>query len=219
MPGSTPVYGFPYPEPTDLVADYPALGQNLAEDIEAVLPTIGGLAPVSPTSIANSGGSATNTAGLVTFTSVTSISLNGVFTASYRNYFVTYDITGASTASSAELYMRLRASGTDLTTTYLGQRLYAGGASVTGATDLTTGWHVGFVTSGGTSRSAAQTFIYRPQLAQTKAYTTHAAGFSSISYVDLYAGFVTTASAYDGLTLYPTADNISGTIRVYGLKA
>jgi hypothetical protein len=34
MPGTTPIYGFPYPEPTDLVADYPALGQQLAEDVE-----------------------------------------------------------------------------------------------------------------------------------------------------------------------------------------
>lgn len=42
MPGTTPVYGFPYPEPTDLVADYPALGQDLAEDVETV---IQGLSP------------------------------------------------------------------------------------------------------------------------------------------------------------------------------
>lgn len=34
MPGTTPVYGFPYPQSTDLVADYPALGQQLATDIE-----------------------------------------------------------------------------------------------------------------------------------------------------------------------------------------
>lgn len=39
MPGTTPVYGFPYPQPTDLVADYPALGQDLAEDIENHLST------------------------------------------------------------------------------------------------------------------------------------------------------------------------------------
>lgn len=37
MAGSTPIYGFPYPESSDLVANYPALGQDLAEDIESVL--------------------------------------------------------------------------------------------------------------------------------------------------------------------------------------
>lgn len=39
MPGTTPVYGFPYPQSTDLVADYPALGQNLAQDVEDVFAT------------------------------------------------------------------------------------------------------------------------------------------------------------------------------------
>jgi len=33
--GTTPVFGFPYPDPSDLVANYPALGQQLAEDVEA----------------------------------------------------------------------------------------------------------------------------------------------------------------------------------------
>ena len=37
MPGATPIYGFPYPDPSDLVANYPALGQQLAEDVEDVI--------------------------------------------------------------------------------------------------------------------------------------------------------------------------------------
>ena len=79
--GNTPIYGFPYPDPSDLVANYPAMGQELAEDIEAVLPTIGGLAPATPTTIANSGGTASLTGNTVTFSGVSSISLNGCFTA------------------------------------------------------------------------------------------------------------------------------------------
>ncbi len=41
MAGSTPIYGFPYPESSDLVANYPALGQDLAEDIEGVIAGLG----------------------------------------------------------------------------------------------------------------------------------------------------------------------------------
>lgn len=37
MPGTTPIYGLPYPESTDLVANYPALGQDLAEDLDSIL--------------------------------------------------------------------------------------------------------------------------------------------------------------------------------------
>jgi hypothetical protein len=41
MPGSTPIYGFPYPDPSDLVANYPALGQQLAEDVETAIAASG----------------------------------------------------------------------------------------------------------------------------------------------------------------------------------
>jgi hypothetical protein len=37
--GTTPIYGFPYPDPSDLVANYPALGQQLAEDVESTFLT------------------------------------------------------------------------------------------------------------------------------------------------------------------------------------
>jgi hypothetical protein len=37
MAGSTPVFAFPYPQASDLVANYPALGQDLAEDVETVI--------------------------------------------------------------------------------------------------------------------------------------------------------------------------------------
>jgi len=40
--GTTPIYGFPYPDPSDLVANYPALGQDLAEDVETVISGLGG---------------------------------------------------------------------------------------------------------------------------------------------------------------------------------
>jgi len=111
MPGSTPIYGFPYPEATDLVADYPALGQELAEDIEAALPTVGGLAPATPTSIANSGGSASLSGNTVTFTGVSSVSLNGCFTGDYDNYRVI--VYSNSSSTSPDLILRNRASGTD----------------------------------------------------------------------------------------------------------
>jgi hypothetical protein len=32
--GTTPIFGFPYPDPSDLVANYPATAQQLAEDVE-----------------------------------------------------------------------------------------------------------------------------------------------------------------------------------------
>ena len=48
MAGTTPIYGIPYPESSDLVANYPALGEGLADKLEDKLPTYAGTAPTSP---------------------------------------------------------------------------------------------------------------------------------------------------------------------------
>ena len=48
MAGSTPIYGLPYPQPSDLVANYPALGEDLAETLDEKLPTYAATAPTSP---------------------------------------------------------------------------------------------------------------------------------------------------------------------------
>lgn len=67
MAGTTPIYGFPYPEPTDLVADYPALGQQLAEDVEDTIAAI----PM--------GGMTLITSGSLTGASVTMSSIPGTY--------------------------------------------------------------------------------------------------------------------------------------------
>jgi len=48
MAGTTPIYGIPYPESSDLVANYPALGEGLADKLEDKLPTLSATAPTSP---------------------------------------------------------------------------------------------------------------------------------------------------------------------------
>jgi len=72
-----------------------------------------GLTQVTPTSIANSGGSSSLSGGAVTFTGVTSISLNGVFTSTYENYFVIATVTASAGTATK---VRLGNAGTDTTT-------------------------------------------------------------------------------------------------------
>lgn len=48
MAGSTTIYGIPYPEPSDLVANYPALGEDLAEKVDEKLPRYQATAPSTP---------------------------------------------------------------------------------------------------------------------------------------------------------------------------
>lgn len=176
-----------------------------------------GLYLITPTSIANSGGSASASGGAVTFTGVTSVSLNGVFTSTYDNYCIVI----ANTASAANLLMRLRSSGTDNTTSDYSHGIYqytsanVAQAAVVGS--ATSSWTVScFATNQGMTLD-----IYSPYLS---AHTT-AAGMGSYSYSStpyassqmLGAGFKATTS-FDGFSLYVASGTATGIVRVYGYK-
>lgn len=210
MPGTTPVYGFPYPEPTDLVADYPALGQDLAEDIEAVLPTLAGLSSATPTTIANSGGTATLSGNTVTFAGVSSVSLNGVFTSNHNYHRVI--IEHVCSTSSPNLLIRYRSAGSDLTgSLYTTDQSYSGGANRTD--NLTS--HLFFSTS--TEYQNGQLDITGAAFARFTSAT--GVGFRSVSRLAFFVGGVyRSATAFDGLTVFPASGDITGTISVYGYK-
>lgn len=219
MPGTTPVYGFPYPEPTDLVADYPALGQDLAEDIEAVLPTIAGLVPITPTSIANSGGTASISAQTVTFSAVNSVSLNGIFSATYRRYAIELN---AKNSTSAEVRFRLRASGTDSSANSYYQTLAFSYGTTAGASSGTA-TYVGIYL--GTSGSA--TDIARVIFDAPFSNSEWTQGFiDSWSYQQDVANFVQRRSghnfqattSFDGISVYPASGTFTGQLRIYGFK-
>jgi hypothetical protein len=216
--GTTPIYGFPYPDPSDLVANYPALGQQLAEDIEDVLPTLGGLAPITPTSIANSGGSASTTANTTTFSGVSSISLNGVFTTTYDNYRVVLDYASSTTLN---VFIRYRTSGTDNTgASYQRQSLET--ASNVATAVRTTNQTSGFIGQGNTSgRSGVVGDIITPQTAAPTVFINASFAFynstAPVVWPNQTAAFSTTTQ-FDGFSIFPDTGNITGTISVYGYK-
>lgn len=213
MPGTTPVYGFPYPEPTDLVADYPALGQQLAEDIEDVLPTIGGLAPATPTSIANSGGSASLSGNTVTFTGVSSVSLNGCFTGDYDNYAL---IVGGAGSTTLNFTLRLRVSGTDSSANYDFQRMNINNTTVTGA--RSTGQAQWILGETGTDRQGFQAQLFGPAIAVQTVATFDNVRRSGGLAIEKWAATHAVSTAYDGFSLIASTGNMTGTVSVYGFK-
>ena len=207
MPGTTPIYGFPYPEATDLVADYPALGQQLAEDVETELAAVGG--------------------GLVhlhteTFTTVSSVSVNNIFTSTYANYRIVVNLTASST--NLALRARTRLAGSDDTgSNYYTSRYYigttgAGAGSAVGAAD--TAWVI-FDASDSTSTNNHGSFdLYTPLASVRKQGTglcsqqnPSAVGYGFTTY---FNKIVTTN--YDGLTLYTSTGTASGVLRIYGYQ-
>jgi hypothetical protein len=224
MPGTTPVYGFPYPEPTDLVADYPALGQQLAEDVEDVLPTIGGLAPVAPTSIANSGGSASTTGNTTTFSGVSSISLNGVFSADYDNYRIVLQITNGS-ASDVEISLRMRASGSDNSTSnyrygFLGGRTSDGNVSCAAGNGVTQFLLGKTPSGGGNPRLAAGLDFFAPQISSITGLV--GSSFRMANGTEFFGsaggGIFDATTQFDGFSLFPASGTITGSVSVYGYR-
>ena len=214
MPGATPIYAFPYPEPSDLVANYPALGQDLAEDIETVIDGLGegGLSPCPPTTIANSGGTATTTGNTTTFSGVTSLSLNGVFTDDFNYYRIVMNVAGSALLNVS---YRHRAAGTDSAGATYSQRIVALGAAY--STGGGTGNTSGFLTVDiNTATCISVTDLGGVRTTGQKSTAgNHYSATNSISHMAV-ATANSDATIFDGITFIPSLGNMTGIVSVYG---
>ena len=77
---------------------------------------IAGLVPIIPTSVAINAGTVSynTTTGLVSFTNGAAVTINGVFSSSFQNYRIIFDIESSSAA--ADIYFQLKNSGGTLAT-------------------------------------------------------------------------------------------------------
>lgn len=203
MPGTTPIYGFPYPEPTDLVADYPALGQDLAEDVETVIAGASGLKLITNQS----------------FTAASAVNVNNVFSSSYLMYRILIDQFGGT--NTTNLRMRLRVSGTDATGanydyTYLGYRSDIGTEQNQAVGQ--TAWLP--LTVNGTDTTFLGYDIDRPFETTTTAIMGIGARLNATPTVGFltFCGFHKVNTSYTGFSFYPDTGTFSGSVRVFGYK-
>ena len=153
-----------------------------------------------------------------TFSAVSSVSLNNVFTGDYDNYCLI--VSGSSTATGT-FRLRFRAAGTDATganyrSAYTG--LGSNGATVTANTDPDE--TSALITTINTDLSLKINLnLFNPQKTLTTKAFGHSDRSTTGSYYPQFGGFAHTLStAYDGLTIYPSTGNSTGIIRVYGYK-
>jgi len=152
-----------------------------------------------------------------TFSAVSSVSLNNVFTSDYDNYRVI--LTGAGSGSLI-VTARLRVGGTDNTgANFDRQRLYINGSGVTATrynsqTDFALG---GFDTP---DRGLITFDVFRPFLTTSTLFNAMnswpASGSDPVMFIGVGSNSLTTS--FDGFTLIASAGTITGTIRVYGYK-
>jgi hypothetical protein len=179
-----------------------------------------GLVPIVPTSIAvASGTGSVSSSGVVSFTTATSISLNGVFTSAYTNYRMIIRIPTTSVA--AQLTYRFRSAGTDNSTSNYYQSWFINRS--TGATQTNNGSGVANTL---VSWAAAYTNdwtmwigdVMSPALVTKKNIFGKGAGADSTSFyhVDSSSMFNASTFSFDGITLFPSAGNMTGTVQILG---
>ena len=147
------------------------------------------------------------------FSAVSSVSVDDCFTSEFENYRVLVTAVGSV---DSDLLMRLRASGTDDTSSNYAYRYIRGYSGTTLNTVVTTSASAMRVGSALTGRSLdifdlASPFVAGPTMGtglDTGSVTAPTAFISTFGH--------NVSSAYDGFTVYPSTGTMTGTFRVYG---
>lgn len=165
---------------------------------------------VPSSTVVGSGSFVQSLLGTVTVTAASSVSLNGVLVG-YDNYRVVYNFSSSSAA--ANIFFKVRASGTDLAAGYFQAYMQLASATPnyaysTTATQIT----VGDVNGSGQG-GFGSIDLYGPSLAQ------HTGIIFDNTCQTVYTrgtGNVPNTTIYDGITLAASSGTLTGTIRVYG---
>ena len=180
-----------------------------------------GMVLLTPTSISHTGTSATVGAnGQITFSAVSVLSINGVFTADFDNYVF---VCQANANTSTNFDIRFRASGSDNSTanSYVAQRIDITSATLDG--NRTTSNVANLTGIGSTGRSGLVTTVYGPFLAQPTVFRCVAAcNEGGNAYMIHTAGTHNQSTSYDGFTISnpsSPARLITGTMTIYGVRS
>ena len=180
--------------------------------------TAQGLTLLIPSSVAVGSGTGTVSAtGTVTFSGASSVSVNDVFSTNYTNYRLMINITDAS-ADDFALTIKFRLAGTDTSTNYVSQRLYAY-TTVVGTDPNVHGTDEIWISLGDKDfdYTGVSVDIYNPNVALPTSLTAIAtASNGANNYLTFAGGYNSSATQFDGLTLITSAGTISGSVSVYG---
>lgn len=185
---------------------------------------LGGMVLLTPTSIAYTGTSASiGTNGSVEFSAVSSLSLNGVFSADYDNYMVAMRHAKDAGGTQVSLYCRVRSGGTDessgvdgSTGKYTEQRIRATSTTVDGS--RTSNYTYAFIqVTDNEQKDGHLSYFYGPYLAQPTAIRSVNVNSNANAEIRDMAITHSASSSYDGFTFYTSADTFSGLVSVYGL--
>lgn len=153
-----------------------------------------------------------------TFSAAASVNVDNVFTSTYENYQIVINFTKAT---SGDLNMRLRASGTDATgASDYGQHGYYGASNadtVTGTSANTSSWGIGAATNT-IETSSVIVWLFSPQNASRRTlFQSFCAYYDNTNFQNVKrAGGHKQVAGYDGFSLIQVAGSITGSVSIYG---
>lgn len=192
-------------------------GSDAVSTIDDTMATFAGQFPAQGTIATSSG---LNLVGGSSFTAVSSVSLNNVFTSTYENYLLLFRLTAMSATTT--LSSRFRAGGTDASGgDYSWQDVSGfGGTAGAGSNSGQSSFNFGTVLNTGADRYAYRFDLYGPQTA-TKTLGLYEGGYQNNGGTTITNQINTVhglSTSYDGISFFPASGTITGSIRVYGYK-
>jgi hypothetical protein len=181
-----------------------------------------GLTLLTPTSIANTSGTASIGAnGTVSFSGASTVSLNGVFSSAYKDYKFVFDCVGSTFDF---IRLRMRASGTDNSSnnykwTILNSQFNQvnGNWAPAGNTTLQSSILFTYMYNG--FPTYMEGIINRPQATEytsLNAFGNYVQDATTGGYSQYTNGALTVTTSYDGFSLIPASGNMTGSLSVYG---
>jgi len=204
---TTSAYGWNIPDNTDLVKDGALAIRTLGNAIDTSMNTALGTK--------KSGMVLLNT---TSFSGVSTISAPAdTFTSTYANYKVL--IYQTTSSGSNTVRFRIRAAGTDLTTSTYRSLAYYANSAANSFNGLESGSSTtyGSLSYAGTQGNAIEFDIFNPKVADYTHLRSTSTFHDGTNMFLLNAGIVVAnTTSYDSFTIFPVTANISGTMRVYG---
>ena len=143
------------------------------------------------------------------------LSLDNVFTSTYRNYKLFID--GVTSADDIDVPLKFRAGGATNSNSNYTRQSISGGASGVSRTLTSNGTSFTSVVAGGTTRIVLEATFYAPQAAVNTGFLSSANSLSTNSYAYITGGTFTAATQFDGFIMTPSSGTITVTYRLYGL--
>ena len=180
--------------------------------------TLNGMVLVTPSSISHTGTSATiNAGGSVSFTAVSVLSLNGVFSSTYDNYTIVAWAT-RSAGNVVDFRMRTAVPADDSSNLYYSQQMYATSTTAAGSLyyNPSTKGQLAYLDNALPTGFVCD--IYGPYLAQpTVLRNVIADTFTNAEVYDV-ATTHAVSTAFPGISILPTSGTMTGRLAVYGMR-